>query len=159
MNVSTRKTGRQFQGSASRANEVGESAEIHISTVFQFRNGVLSDIQALGKFSLRELLGFAQFRKRQFLEHGLSTRLASRPAFGRHFFLQFSEISRHIISPSTFHLARARWWPGVHRKSCRLLVLLVPFLVRLAVTQQKNRISLWVKRKQNTVGISSMLDA
>src|SRR5579859_4913128 len=101
MNVTARKAGRQLQASASRANEIGQSAEIHISAMFQFRNGVLPDLQALGQFGLREMLRFAQFRKRQFLEHGLSARLASRPAFGRHFFLQFSEISRHIISPTS----------------------------------------------------------
>src|ERR671923_432572 len=37
--------------------------------------------------------------------------------------------------------------------------LLVPFLIRFAVAQQKNGIPLWVKRKQNTIRIASMLDA
>src|SRR5579862_7644156 len=30
--------------------------------------------------------------------------------------------------------------------------VLVPFLIRLAIAQQKNRIALWIKRKQNAVG-------
>ena len=107
MNVAAGKTGCQFEASAGGANEIGQSAEIHVRAMFEFRDGVLSDIQALGQLNLREMLGFAQFRKRQFLEHGLSTRRASRPAFWRHFFLQFSEISRHVNSPSSFHL------PGV----------------------------------------------
>src|SRR5579862_5673246 len=37
--------------------------------------------------------------------------------------------------------------------------VLVPFLIRLAIAQQKNRIALWIKRKQNAVGIAGMLDA